>query len=281
MHNHEFIPVPGTLRDAPNVGVKRCKACGFITHQEDVSSLVQYETGSMMNWTAGRTLDKIQTEDTNRRIRALSKILSRVQGPRSYLDFGCGDGAVVREMRLFEPRSHGYDIDNSRFPKEAEYRQSFFSSLEEIGGKEFSVVSAFHVVEHANDVVGLIDLMASRVAPNGYLVIETPNANDALLSLYDSREFRDFTFWSHHPSLCSAMFLEEVLQEAGLVLEESHNIARYGLANHLFWMIEGRPGGHKALDGLISDDTDHRYRAMLTEKGVGDTLWIVSQRPKV
>lgn len=281
MHEHEFSPVPGTLRDAPHVGVKRCNLCGFITHQEDVSGMVHYEAGSMMNWTTGRTLDKIQAEDTHRRVNALSELLSEVQGPRSYLDFGCGDGSVVREMGFFEPLSYGYDLDNSRFPKDTDDKLSLFSTLEEIGGKKFSVVSAFHVVEHANDVVGLIDLMASLVASNGYLVIETPNANDSLLSLYDSREFRDFTFWSHHPSLCSAVFLEEALEQVGLILEESQNIARYGLANHLFWMMEGRPGGHKALDGLISDDSDRRYRDLLTKKGVGDTLWIVARKPKV
>lgn len=280
MHEHKFIATPGALRDAKHVGVQRCSVCGLITHQEDVSKMVSYQSGSMREWNVGRKLDKIQSEDTRRRVFAVAGLMEKMKHPRSYLDFGCGDGDVVREMRLIEPSSFGYDLDVSRVQKEVLESKAFFSSIEEIGERKFSVVSAFHVVEHVYDVVELLKLMGSLLAPGGYLVIETPNAQDALISLYDSSFFRNFTFWSHHPSLCTSLFLEEAIKDVGLSLEESANLQRYGLANHLHWLIEGKPGGHKELRSLISEDSEARYRGLLAEKGVGDTLWLVAKNLK-
>jgi hypothetical protein len=53
MHAHNFLPAKGSLRDRPNVGVRRCSECGLTVHESDLSRDVSYESGSMHVWANG------------------------------------------------------------------------------------------------------------------------------------------------------------------------------------------------------------------------------------
>ena len=123
--------------------------------------------------------------------------------------------------------------------------------------------------------------MSSFVRENGFLVIETPNAEDALLSIYKSGSFSEFTYWSHHPSLCTNRYLEEALIDAGFEILQNTQLQRYSIANHLHWLAFGEPGGHKKeLQELFSTKTVQQYADDLVSIGAADTIWIAA-RPKM
>ena len=105
------------------------------------------------------------------------------------------------------------------------------------------------------------------------LVIETPNANDALLSIYDCQAFADFTYWSPHIYLYNENTLETVVERAGMKAIEMKQIQRYPLANHLRWLARGLPGGGvDEYQKLNRKELNEAYASVLKSEKVCDIL---------
>jgi hypothetical protein len=103
-------------------------------------------------------------------------------------------------------------------------------------------------------------------------VVEVPHALDALLSLYEVEAFKDFTYWSCHLFLFTENTLRSALEKAGFLHVNVEYVQRYPLANHLYWLAKGKPGGHKVWALLGAPGVDAEYAAKLAELRVTDTL---------
>ncbi len=90
-------------------------------------------------------------------------------------------------------------------------------------------------------LVELADLLTGK----GEIIIEVPHADDALLSLYECEPFSHFTYWSCHLFLYTVTTLEMLVEQTGLKLNYIKQVQRYPLSNHMYWLAEGKPGGHK------------------------------------
>ena len=99
-----------------------------------------------------------------------------------------------------------------------------------------------------------------------------PSSADALLTLYESAPFSEFTYWSCHLYLFNAANLRLLAKKAGLKLDHVSHIQRYPLSNHLHWLARGLPGGHQVWSFLDSDDLSRAYEARLASLGKTDTL---------
>ena len=80
---------------------------------------------------------------------------------------------------------------------------------------------------------------------NTLLIIEVPHANDFLISEYNCNEFKKFTFWSEHLILHTEKSLLNLLNKVGFSNIEITYYQRYNIFNHLNWLFNGKPGGHK------------------------------------
>lgn len=258
----------------PDVGVKKCSHCGLVNHDTDVRERVSYESGTMHDWAKGwGDLTGGPEKDLSRRVSAFSAVLPKSGG--DFLDYGCGDASLVLEMSSRNHNSFGLDPDSQQSREAKAAGATVFTSLDEIpAGLKFDLIALIHVVEHFYDVVDELSKIRTLMKPSGTLIIETPNADDALLALFQSRPFQKFTYWSHHPNLCTNKFLAEALQDAQLNVAENRQIQRYGLANHLHWLARGEPGGHEAWSQLSNDSLDSQYEAQLAGEGIADTIWI-------
>ena len=79
--------------------------------------------------------------------------------------------------------------------------------------------------------------------------------------------------------LHSANSLVKLLEKAGFEIEENTSVQRYGLANHMFWLTSGRPGGHVIWGEMFSRETESSYGKDLVNRGISDTLWVVAKKP--
>ena len=272
-------PRKGHVRDAPNVGLKECENCGLVTSNKDLSEIVNYEEGSMHNWASRYeelTLEKVQS-DIVRRV-TLIRQLSETFRSKSLLDFGCGNGEMLSAIEEAVP-VFGIEPDREARNKCTSHGHQVWESADHAlnANIRFDIVTLFHVVEHFYDPVKELKLIRSLLQPGGLLVIETPSADDALLTKYDSEYFQNFTYWSHHPMLHSKKSLEALLIKSGFQIAESRGVQRYGLANHLYWLSQGKPGGHKIWSELFSQASDLSYESDLAEAGFADTLWVVGK----
>lgn len=111
------------------------------------------------------------------------------------------------------------------------------------------------------------------------MIIEVPNANDALLSLYESAAFADFTYWSAHLFLYTVKSLSGVIEQINKFdIISAGQVQRYSIANHLMWLSKGLPGGHKKWEFLDTKELNKLYSEQLSKQQMCDTLFFVLQK---
>ena len=115
---------------------------------------------------------------------------------------------------------------------------------------EFDAILMFHVVEHLTDPVETLKECYARLKPGGFLYVEVPNINDALLSLYEVSEYREFHFFLDHLHYFSRFSLGLAFKNAGIANVTIAGHSRFSLANHLYWLKSGKPGGHNVWNFL-------------------------------
>jgi SAM-dependent methyltransferase len=263
----------GTLRDAPTVGVRRCDSCGVITPTIPHGVKVDYSVGTMHGGSLKETdlSDPVKSSDLERRYLRIVELHER----GSILEIGCGVGDLLLLLKNNGIRSFGVDLDpSSRLLCENKGVLAFGSLSDALRGQAETVSTCvmFHVLEHLPDPRSYLQALVSELPNLETVVVEVPCAEDPLISLYESHEFSRYTYWSHHEHLHSHKSLSHLLLD---VMDEINvsRIQRYGLANHVGWLVEGSPGGHRRFGSRFSERADDLYRNSLIQAGFSDTLW--------
>lgn len=268
----------GSVRDFPGEKLVECNDCGLVTHESDLSHNVNYAEGTMHNWTLGYgNLESDPASDRDRRLNAIQKLCKSFEF-KSILDYGCGDGQMVETFgKYFE--SMGLEPDRGAREEARLKGLRVYDTARTIQNENVrvDVVTMFHVFEHLLDPSEEIKKIAQILKPGGLLVIETPNANDALLTFYENSNFQNFTYWSHHPMLHTHASLSAIMLRIGFSILENEGVQRYDLRNHLHWLAKGLPGGHLTWRDFLSEETIQKYETDLIKNGLSDTLWLVAR----
>jgi SAM-dependent methyltransferase len=119
-----------------------------------------------------------------KKVRLISRINS---GPGSLADIGAGTGAFLEaakkkgwEITGVEPNAQAREASGKR----AVILEESVSDLE---GKQFDVVTLWHVLEHMPELENMISKISNLVKPGGHLIIAVPNFNS-----YDARYYKNF-----------------------------------------------------------------------------------------
>ena len=144
-------------------------------------------------------------------------------------------------------------------------------SIHELSG-EFDVICMFHVIEHLSNPDEYLKDLYSLLKPGGVLICETPNSEDALLTYYNCEAFANSTYWSKHVYLYSSKTLEFLFNRVGFRVIENTQIQRYSLSNHLYWLKEGKPGGHTIWIDFNDKELNFAYQKILLKMKKCDTL---------
>jgi len=235
----------------------------------------EYVTGSYRRLDSDATLED-RSDDAARR----ASDFQHLWNGKKVLDWGCGRGNFLRLVKNMGGATSVYGV---------ELQESFRSSLNSDGiacvrdlrtlREEFEICFMFHVLEHLPDpITSLQEIRASLDPQSGLLVVEVPHANDFLLKHLNNRPFRDFTLWSQHLVLHTRESLRLLLTASGFVVEKIYGVQRYGLSNHLQWLLKGKPGGHKSPLAAIEDsDIKNAYASALARLDANDTLIAIAR----
>jgi SAM-dependent methyltransferase len=259
--------------------LRRCDACGFAFIADPWTDFPAiYDE----RYYAGRGADplvdyRFELEHPQRSVRryewrGVTRLVSGLRGGLDrarWLDFGCGNGGLVRYVRDhstasawgFEEGSIADDARRLGIPILSE------AELADRGG-EFDVVTAIEVLEHTIDPVSELRRIRKLLRPGGLLFLTTGNA-----APYRDRLLR----WTYvvpeiHVSFFEPATLDYALREAGfaparIAREQGYNdILKFKVLKNM--RIRRRSRLTDALPaGLIAAAADRRVR--LTEHPVG------------
>ena len=270
-NNETLDQVEGSVRDYPHLKILKCGKCGLVFLDSFAHIDETYYENSKMLTEASLSLDKWAKENyeqNDSRAKALTpSIINKL-----VLDFGCGEGGFLNNIKPIAKACCGVEMAKILREQIVEkYKIQMFPNMEAVNGK-FGVMTMFHVIEHLKDPIATLNLMKKNLADDGMIYIETPNVNDALLSLYENESFSNFTYWGCHLYLYSKNTLKTLIEKAGFKLNYIKQIQRYPLSNHLYWLSKGKPNGHRVWEALNTESLKIAYGSVLANLGIADTI---------
>jgi SAM-dependent methyltransferase len=192
------------------------------------------------------------------------------------LEIGCATGAFLSLAAGWVRSVKGVEIT----PQYAAFAKGLgvpvVTSLEEVPDGGFDRIFLFHVLEHLQDPIASLHALRSKIRPGGKLILEVPNVDDVLVSVYRIREHLDFYWEIAHQYYFSRNTLGVVLSRAGY----HHEILphqRYDLSNHIYWMIYKKPGGKGYFSGIFPVELEREYAKCLKDRFLSDTLYAVAE----
>lgn len=259
------------VRDSKELQVLECKDCGlvFLSSFHHITDEF-YEESGMLNGSVD--LKKYRQQSYKDDYRRANTLRDKIVG-KKVLDFGCGAGGFLNQIQSFTDIAVGVELDRHINRTINEEGIQCFPNIENIEGT-YDVITLFHVVEHLVNPKEVLNNLKKHLNPNGTIIIEVPNADDALLTLYKNNEFADFTYWSCHVYLYNSYTLKRLVEQSGYQVKLVKQIQRYPLSNHLHWLSQGKPGGHNHLGLLDNVVLSQEYENALAAIGKCDTLMI-------
>lgn len=207
------------LVDAPQFPDYRrtvCNVCGYekflIGAARDYSEMYSNDADYQDDLVVNRSGNDMMLWHHWQALRVLSE--ARVQKGTTVLDVGCFNGFFVKTLCQFGYEAYGVDFNTAAIA----FGQSRFaladrlscSSIEELEahGKSFGVIFLFEVLEHLPDPAAMLFAVARLLAPNGILVISTPNKDMCWRPALD--------FPPHHLSRFTGESLRKLIEKAEL-----------------------------------------------------------------
>jgi cyclopropane fatty-acyl-phospholipid synthase-like methyltransferase len=259
------------VRDDASLHVLECTACGlvFLSSIQHIPRR-HYENSGMHGATPQAIKDWLRESerDDKRRYRQAFALL----WGKKLLDFGCGAGGFLMLAQAAAAEVCGLEPERRLQPYFESNGLKVFQRVEDLSGRLFDLITAFHVVEHLPDPRAVLRQLAGLLTENGTIMVEVPSADDALLTLYQSQAFSEFTYWSQHLFLFNNRTMPTLVEQAGLRLMWLKQVQRYPLSNHLYWLARNAPGGHEVWSFLDSPQLHATYENQLATLGRCDTL---------
>lgn len=143
--------------------------------------------------------------------------------PARILDYGCGSGAYLMQLRELDYELHGAEYDPhllSRLANSGITIHDVATLAEDRWDGAFDHITLSHVLEHVPDPQGLLRRLSRWLKPGGSLYLELPNADATGLAIFGR-------FWRgleapRHFALPSQKALVDALTGAGFTIARQH-----------------------------------------------------------
>lgn len=188
------------------------------------------------------------------------------------LEVGCASGYFLATIRDKVKSVTGFETHTElkRYCKDIGI--NMVDSLEDCRDGQFDRIFMFFLLEHLGDPIGYLNKLNRVLKKDGYIAIEIPNVDDALLTLYDIPKFVEFYFTPAHQFYYSKKTLTDLLRKAGFSEFDVKPEQRYDLSNHMHWMLTGKPGGMGLYNHIFGQDLLKAYAETLKRHWISDTL---------
>ena len=191
------------------------------------------------------------------------------------LEIGCGKGDNVRWLRNDCYNIIGVDRD----PTVQEKDVIFTCEFEDYDiCKKFDFIYAIHVLEHIDNPVRFINKIIDKLNYKGRLLLELPNIEDPLYTIYKNKKYSEYMWYPYHIYNYSFKTVSDLFRRLDRLDMKDVRIIRkqrYGILNHMRWLIKGKPGNINFHIPIVDDI----YKFILVNIfKVSDTLIVTAQR---
>jgi 2-polyprenyl-3-methyl-5-hydroxy-6-metoxy-1,4-benzoquinol methylase len=263
----------GSVRDNLNIDILECSDCELVylsslSHIQDKhyeeSGMHEDKAPDIDNW-----LKETEFDDKRRYEFVKEKITNK-----TVLDFGCGVGGFLDLAKKTASSVSGVELEKAL---QSSFKQRDLNVFENLAkaqeeNKTYDVITAFHVIEHLQNPKDILKELSQLLVEGGEMIVEVPNSDDALLTLYENSAFQNFTYWSQHLFLFNEKTMKDLISQSGLKTNWVKHIQRYPLSNHLYWLAKGKSAGHKKWSFLNNNQLDQEYEHQLAIIGKTDTI---------
>ncbi len=194
---------------------------------------------------------------------------------RVVADIGCGAGSFLDHVAGLARETIAVEPCTTYHASLAERGHKVHADLDDAVAARAGAVDvafSFATIEHVPDPRGFLEAAGRLLAPDGLLVVSTPNRDDILCGLLGD-DYKRFFYRTVHRWYFDAGSLGECAARAGLAADRIDTRHRFGLDNALRWLRDRAPGGRDALPGLGDATLDAVWRTHLERTGAGDFLY--------
>lgn len=235
--------------------ILQCRSCGlkflYVEFPEELKKLYKKYN---------KEIARIDFKNQKYKVPIYKQIKKFCKPSDRILEIGASIGNTIKYLRSKRCKnSIGIDID----PTACDGRNVFHFSMEEfkqINKEKFDVIYSFHTLEHLEDPFEMLNFISSSLSNNGKAIIEIPNCDDPLLTLYKLKSYNKFYWYLFHNFFFNADTIEKLIQGTKLkykiILKQ-----RYGVINHLRWILFHKPGNINFHIPIVDDI----YKLILTK----------------
>lgn len=154
------------------------------------------------------------------------------------LEVGCGMGDTVKWLRHKKYNACGIDRDLTVW----DYKNGIYcwDFMNYCFNKSF--IFCFQVLEHIRNpklfIKHTLDLLFSK---ESRFVFEIPNVEDPILTIYKNKSYNKFYWYPYHLFFYSPKTILNILKYFPIKIKIIRK-QRYGLINHMRWLLKGKPG---------------------------------------
>lgn len=229
----------------------------------------KYEKKGLQYWDSTDILDAREKtyDDDIRRYNQLNNV-----NYTTLLDFGCGNGGLLKIIkdRDKDKNIFGLEINEILINYLNNENIPVYNNIDKIPNN-LDCIMLNHVLEHLYDPIKHLKCIKKKMSEKTLLIIEVPHANDSLISYYNCEKFKKFTFWSEHLILHTEKSLLNLLNIVGFSNIEITYYQKFNIYNHLNWLSNGKPRGHK--NSIYNDkELINSYNNFLIKNKITDTL---------
>lgn len=266
----------GNIRTSKKIAANKileCSNCSFVFLNDD-SHISDFHYEQSLMHDSHQSLEESRSSTKEDDLRRLEMLVTEIKD-KNLLEVGSGNSGFLKLAQGLVNSAQGIEPEKKYHEIFKEESLNIYSSLLSFRETKaaIEIIVSFHVIEHVkNPLEFLVELLAV-LRKNGKIFIETPNSNDALIKLYESSSFKNFTYWDNHLVLFNHKSFEYMLGKIQGIRYKSIPVQRYGIANHLYWLAAEKPGGHKHWANLETDLIKSEYKKQLNSLQMNDTLF--------
>ena len=174
----------------------QCDHCGFVFLFPTMSSVEEklfYEKNYRFiyeNQTA-EDLWKESLPEAKKRVTRFSDLYTK---NTRLLEIGCASGFFLSEVKDHVKTVTGVELTKEYVNYAQKKGFNVKESLDDIDDETFDLIFMFHVLEHINDPINFLKNVRKKLSHNGKLIIEVPNVEDILVSVYKIKNHLNF-YW--------------------------------------------------------------------------------------